>query len=74
MTSIKFGSKTPYLYLSSGTSIHTYDLRADGIILTEPINTYNFSQEEINDVSKELNEKKKNATIYRVIIKRRRLM
>lgn len=57
VTSIKFGNKTPHLYLSSGTSVHTYDLRADGIILTEPLNTYNFSQEEINDIDVNENNK-----------------
>ncbi|KAI7898169.1 WD40-repeat-containing domain protein [Cokeromyces recurvatus] len=52
VTSVKFAKKSslPFLYLSSGRNIHTYDLRAEGIILTEPAQSYQFSKDEINSI------------------------
>ncbi|KAG1083032.1 hypothetical protein G6F42_022360 [Rhizopus arrhizus] len=51
VTSIKFARKNqPYIYLSSGNKVMTYDLRAEGIIITEPAQVYEFSNDEINNV------------------------
>ncbi|RCI05367.1 WD repeat-containing protein 53 [Rhizopus stolonifer] len=52
VTSIKFATKSsmPYMYLSSGTKVYTFDLRNQGMLLTEPIHTYEFSQDEINQI------------------------
>ncbi|KAI7848994.1 WD40-repeat-containing domain protein [Circinella umbellata] len=38
------------LYLSVGTKVYTYDLRNDGMIIDEPIQQYEFSQDEINSI------------------------
>ncbi|ORX57412.1 WD40 repeat-like protein [Hesseltinella vesiculosa] len=52
VTSIAFPSPdTPLLYLSSGTKVLTYDLRQPGMILTEALREYNFSNDEINAIA-----------------------
>ncbi|KAI8356180.1 WD40-repeat-containing domain protein [Blakeslea trispora] len=52
VTSIKFARKSslPLVYIASGTKVHTFDLRNEGILLTEPIQTYAFSNDEINQI------------------------
>ncbi|KAI9473690.1 MAG: WD40-repeat-containing domain protein [Benjaminiella poitrasii] len=59
ITSVKFAKKSslPFLYLSSGTKVYTYDLRAEGIILTESAQTYEFSNDEINSIDIHENNK-----------------
>ncbi|EPB89999.1 hypothetical protein HMPREF1544_03111 [Mucor circinelloides 1006PhL] len=58
VTSIKFARKNqPYIYLSSGNKVMTYDLRAEGIIITEPAQVYEFSNDEINNI--DINENNK---------------
>ncbi|KAI8640698.1 WD40-repeat-containing domain protein [Parasitella parasitica] len=51
VTCIKFAKKNqPYIYLSSGTKVLVYDLGTEGIIITNPIRTYEFSNDEINSI------------------------
>ncbi|KAK4521878.1 Glutathione gamma-glutamylcysteinyltransferase [Mucor velutinosus] len=58
VTSIKFARKNqPYIYLSSGNKVLIYDLRSEGIIITEPIQVYEFSNDEINSI--DINENNK---------------
>ncbi|KAI9243614.1 WD40-repeat-containing domain protein [Phascolomyces articulosus] len=49
VSSVAFGQKSE-LYLSVGTKIYTYDLRQDGMIISEPVQQYEFSQDEINNI------------------------
>ncbi|CEP13338.1 hypothetical protein [Parasitella parasitica] len=58
VTSIKFAKKNqPYIYLSSGTKVLVYDLGNEGIIITDPIRTYDFSNDEINSIDVSDNNK-----------------
>ncbi|OAD74935.1 hypothetical protein PHYBLDRAFT_144287 [Phycomyces blakesleeanus NRRL 1555(-)] len=57
VSSISFApqSSCPYIYLSSGTKVYTFDLRNTDMILAEPAREYNFSADEINAI--DVNEK-----------------
>ncbi|KAG2199664.1 hypothetical protein INT47_005189 [Mucor saturninus] len=59
VTSIKFGKKSgsSSLYLSSGTKVHTFDLRSEGASFAQPIQTYEFSNDEINSIDVNENNK-----------------
>ncbi|KAI8974682.1 WD40-repeat-containing domain protein [Pilobolus umbonatus] len=50
VTSVRFASKQPYLYLSSGTKVFIYDISKEDMIITEPIQTFEFSKDEINSI------------------------
>ncbi|CAO3642987.1 unnamed protein product [Mucor fragilis] len=58
VTSIKFARKNqPYIYLSSGNKVLIYDLRSEGIIIAEPTQVYEFSNDEINSIDVNENNK-----------------
>ncbi|KAI8375004.1 WD40-repeat-containing domain protein [Choanephora cucurbitarum] len=59
VTSIKFAQKSslPLIYIASGTKAHTFDLRNESVMLTEPIQTYEFSKDEINQIDVNENNK-----------------
>ncbi|OBZ91898.1 WD repeat-containing protein 53 [Choanephora cucurbitarum] len=59
VTSIKFAQKSslPLIYIASGTKVHTFDLRNESVMLTEPIQTYEFSKDEINQIDVNENNK-----------------
>ncbi|KAI9499328.1 WD40-repeat-containing domain protein [Zychaea mexicana] len=49
VSSVAFGQNAE-LYLAVGTKVYTYDLRNDGMIISEPVQEYAFSQDEINSI------------------------
>ncbi|CEJ01300.1 hypothetical protein RMCBS344292_15332 [Rhizopus microsporus] len=59
VTSVKFARKSdlPLFYLSSGNKVYVYDLRAEGPLCTMPNKTFEFSNDEINSIDVNENNK-----------------